>query len=209
MSALGGRHPAVATWKAGFDAGTGKVSSLTLSAQVDAGWNTDHGGKDCTNLNAYHIPGAQLSSHNVATPSPMNTIMRAPGHHEGALFTEAAIEAVAMSLPESLAAGASSMANALKVHEANMLPACLPVWQAMKNGAGVEEREKEVLAFNAANKWRKRGLYCMPVKYGIGTTGYQQKAIVSILADGSVQVDHSGIEMGQGINTKVAQAVAA
>ena len=37
--------------------------------------------------------------------------------------------------------------------------------------------------------------------------GFRQ-ALVNILADGSIQVTHSGMESGQGIHTKVAQATA-
>ena len=56
-----------------------------------------------------------------------------------------------------------------------------------------------------ANRWRKRGLNMMPVRFGLqwdGATPYT--VFVSIYAeDGTVAVSHGGVEIGQGINTKV------
>lgn len=47
----------------------------------------------------------------------------------------------------------------------------------------------------------------MPSKYEFGSVS-NQTAAVHVMPDGSVSVHHSGIEMGQGIDTKVVQAVA-
>lgn len=64
-------------------------------------------------------------------------------------------------------------------------------------------------AFNSANRFRKRGLSLMPTKYGMSPGEYRVGALLNVYAcDGSVEVFHSGAEIGQGINTKVAQAVA-
>ena len=75
----------------------------------------------------------------------------------------------------------------------------------------VGQRRAQVEAFNQApaNRWRKRGLSMLPVKYNIDTTYYHMSSSVRIFgADGTVHVVHGGCELGQGINTKVAQAVA-
>ena len=43
-----------------------------------------------------------------------------------------------------------------------------------------------------------------PLRYSIGLGGAQFTVLVSVFTgDGSVSVVHGGIEMGQGINTKV------
>jgi xanthine dehydrogenase large subunit len=67
------------------------------------------------------------------------------------------------------------------------------------------------LAWNTANPIIKRGLAITPVKFGISFTATlfnQAGALVHVYTDGSVQVNHGGVEMGQGLNTKVAQIVA-
>ena len=57
----------------------------------------------------------------------------------------------------------------------------------------------------------KRGIALTPVKFGISFNVNhfnQAGALVHVYTDGSVLVNHGGTEMGQGLNTKVAQVVA-
>ena len=57
----------------------------------------------------------------------------------------------------------------------------------------------------------RRGIALTPVKFGISfnTTFLNQAgALVHVYGDGSVHLNHGGTEMGQGLNTKVAQIVA-
>ena len=57
----------------------------------------------------------------------------------------------------------------------------------------------------------KRGLALTPVKFGISFNVKhfnQAGALVHVYNDGSILVNHGGTEMGQGLNTKVAQVVA-
>merc|ERR1712142_858907 len=66
--------------------------------------------------------------------------------------------------------------------------------------------------FNKANRWKKRGIALVPMRYGHNLAlfpGLKMNCMISVFGgDGSVSVSHNGIEMGQGINTKVAQCVA-
>ncbi len=65
--------------------------------------------------------------------------------------------------------------------------------------------------FNAEHPHRKRGLAITPVKFGISFTATlfnQAGALVLIYRDGSVQVNHGGTEMGQGLHTKIRQIAA-
>jgi xanthine dehydrogenase large subunit len=65
--------------------------------------------------------------------------------------------------------------------------------------------------FNAASPVIKRGLALTPVKFGISFTAthYNQAgALVHVYQDGSVQVNHGGTEMGQGLHSKLRQIVA-
>jgi xanthine dehydrogenase/oxidase len=79
----------------------------------------------------------------------------------------------------------------------------------LKISGELEERKKFIATFNQQNRWRKRGLGIVPMRYPVHYFSFAFPAYVAILqADASVVVSHGGIEMGQGINTKVAQVVA-
>ena len=61
------------------------------------------------------------------------------------------------------------------------------------------------------NPHQKRGLAITPVKFGISFTAtfYNQAgAVVLVYRDGTVQVNHGGTEMGQGLYTKILQVAA-
>lgn len=61
-----------------------------------------------------------------------------------------------------------------------------------------------------ANRWRKRGLTMMPLRFGIEWDGNPYTVLISIYAeDGTVAIAHGGVEIGQGINTKVFYLVSA
>jgi xanthine dehydrogenase large subunit len=73
------------------------------------------------------------------------------------------------------------------------------------------ERRAQIAAWNARSPVIKKGIALTPVKFGISFTATmfnQAGALVHVYLDGSVQVNHGGTEMGQGLNTKVAQIVA-
>jgi xanthine dehydrogenase large subunit len=77
--------------------------------------------------------------------------------------------------------------------------------------AKYRERRDSVNAFNKVNKRRKRGLALVPLKFGISFTATmlnQGGALLNIYMDGSVSCNHGGTEMGQGLNTKMAQVCA-
>jgi len=61
------------------------------------------------------------------------------------------------------------------------------------------------------NRWKKRGVSILPSKFGVAFTATflnQGTALVSLLTDGTVLINHGGVEMGQGLNTKVIQVAA-
>ena len=63
--------------------------------------------------------------------------------------------------------------------------------------------------FNRKNRWRKRGLGMIPVKYGSGYNWVQLEQAAAIVAvnqgDGSVIIHQGGVEMGQGLTTQIVQ----
>jgi len=86
------------------------------------------------------------------------------------------------------------------------------IWQELKQSSDFAGRRRAVDAFNQAHPWRRRGIAITPVKFGISFTATvfnQAGALVMVYRDGSVQVNHGGTEMGQGLSTKIGQLAAA
>ena len=72
-------------------------------------------------------------------------------------------------------------------------------------------RRSAVADWNEANPVLKRGIALSPVKFGISFTLThlnQAGALVHVYQDGSIQLNHGGTEMGQGLYQKVAQVAA-
>jgi xanthine dehydrogenase large subunit len=85
------------------------------------------------------------------------------------------------------------------------------IWNELKSSSEFESRWHHTQAWNAEHPHTKRGLAITPVKFGISfTTAFynQAGALVLIYKDGSVQVNHGGTEMGQGLHTKMLQVAA-
>jgi xanthine dehydrogenase/oxidase len=87
----------------------------------------------------------------------------------------------------------------------NDLPALIQTW---KQETDYETRLQSTKEFNNANRWMKKAIKISVmdflVKYNRNFT-----AFVSIYqGDGSVTVSTGGVEMGQGLHTKVAQVCA-
>lgn len=80
------------------------------------------------------------------------------------------------------------------------------MWTELQNSIQYDKLVSSVNDFNSANRWNKRGISLIPVKFGVGWAGANMGSLVSIMSDGTVTVSTSGIEMGQGLNTKVCQA---
>jgi len=170
--------------------------------------------------NCYHHDDFACSGGITSTPRPGNTACRAPGVLVSIPLHEAVLEAVAEKLGK----------HAEEVREINLYKAgqrtpavcggqvlgadgfnwTVPaLWESAKAKWELDKRRAAIGDFNAKNRWRKRGIAMLPVKYGMSMSDYHLSATVRIFAeDGSVHVVHGGVELGQGIHTKVAQAVA-
>jgi xanthine dehydrogenase large subunit len=81
----------------------------------------------------------------------------------------------------------------------------------LESSSMLAARVQAVRDWNARNPILKRGIALTPVKFGISFTLThlnQAGALVHVYQDGSVQLNHGGTEMGQGLNRKVAQVAA-
>ncbi|XP_049767938.1 uncharacterized protein LOC126101302 [Schistocerca cancellata] len=151
--------------------------------------------------NCYDTSTWKVTASVVFTDIPSNTWCRAPGTTEGIAFTENIMEHIAKVLGK----------DAIEVKLKNLpkndtnIADMVPYW---KNKSDYPNRVLAIQDFNKKNRWRKRGISIVPMKYRFDYLG-NFHAIVSVYAsDGTVSVSHGGIECGQGINTKVAQVCA-
>lgn len=213
---LGCRGGKLMTYKVGVK-NDGSIVALQANVVCAAGAvATDAVGADMVAIhsldNAYYIPNALISGQLVTMNTPAVTAVRGPGWVPGIHFGESLISSIASSL---------SM-DPIAVREKNFFQrgqtTCdgmiltywdMPnVWQTLKTNADYDTRVSNVAAFNAANRWVKRGLAMTPVRFGVGQTGANYDSLVNIYPDATVSITHGGSEIGQGINTKVIQVAA-
>jgi xanthine dehydrogenase/oxidase len=85
------------------------------------------------------------------------------------------------------------------------------MWENLIKDSNYKQKREEIDLFNRENKWKKRGLSIIPTKFGISFGARflnQAGALVHIYADGTILISHCGIEMGQGLHTKMCQIAA-
>jgi xanthine dehydrogenase large subunit len=227
MTITGKRHDFRTDYEVGFDE-EGRILGANIALHSRCGYSTDYSGpvndRACLHIdNCYYLPNLQLISHRCKTHTQSATAFRGFGGPQGMFAIETVIEQIANTLGK----------DPLEVRKLNMYrdpaesgnPATMVTqygqtiedWVGDKVVAQVEAesgyaaRRAAVNAFNKANKHRKRGLALVPLKFGISFTATmlnQGGALLNIYMDGSVSVNHGGTEMGQGLNTKMAQVCA-
>ncbi|MEM6910309.1 MAG: xanthine dehydrogenase molybdopterin binding subunit [Verrucomicrobiota bacterium] len=219
MESTGKRHPFFARYRVGFDA-TGQLCAAKIELFSDGGWSLDLSlpvnDRGLFHLdNAYYIPHVRFTGRVCKTNVTSHTAFRGFGGPQGMLVIEDIVARVATHLklpPEKVRArnfyrgsGASNTTHYGEEVAGNRLHR---IWRELLESAQWQQRRQRLAAWNTENPYRKRGLAITPVKFGISFTlkHYNQAgALVLLYADGSVQVNHGGTEMGQGLHTKILQ----
>jgi len=217
---FGKRSPYVFDYKIGLSA-EGKITSVISSLYCDGGWSLNEVdsmfatffGQSC-----YKIPALRFIPYGVKTDLPPPTATRAPGMVNGHAMIEAMIQHAANEIGMSpldlrmnnlMEQGDPIMPPPLTLSETSPIPTMV---DKIKTSGEYSTRMEAATAFNKANRWKKRGISLVPMRYGHQLALFpnlKMNCLLSVFGgDGSVSVAHNGIEMGQGINTKVAQVVA-
>ncbi len=217
----GKRHPFDYRWDVGFD-GSGRILGLKLHMAANCGFSADLSGPVCDRAvfhadNAYFLAHVEIESHRCRTHLQSHTAFRGFGGPQGVIAIETIVGDIARALGRDALdvrmANLYGTAERNVTHyqmlvEDNILHDLLP---QLELSAQYRPRQAAIAAWNAAHPVLKRGLAITPVKFGISFTATlfnQAGALVHVYTDGSVQVNHGGTEMGQGLHTKVAQIVA-
>jgi xanthine dehydrogenase large subunit len=168
--------------------------------------------------NCYFLENVRIVSHRCKTHTVSNTAFRGFGGPQGMMAIEYVIDEIARHL------GIDPLdvrkRNFYGTTDRNVTPYRMTVEDnivhelvgTLARTSDYAARRAEVAAFNAENRWVKRGLALTPLKFGISFTlthMNQAGALVHVYTDGSVRLNHGGTEMGQGLYIKVAQVVAA
>jgi xanthine dehydrogenase large subunit len=167
--------------------------------------------------NAYWLPAVSLHGYSGKTNTQSNTAFRGFGGPQGAIAIEYLLDSVARHL--GLDALEVRRVNFYGVDSKNVTPYGQRVddnilhelVDELARSSDYDSRRAALAAFNADSPVLKKGLALTPLKFGISfnvTHLNQAGALVHVYTDGSVLVNHGGTEMGQGLNTKVAQVVA-
>jgi xanthine dehydrogenase molybdopterin binding subunit/xanthine dehydrogenase small subunit len=222
MMITGKRHPFIANFDVGFDQ-EGHLLAVRTNLISDGGWSLDLSMAVTDRAmyhsdNAYYIPAMEVSGCIAKTNTTSHTAFRGFGGPQGMLVIEEIIDRIARTTglrPEVVrernlyrGTGETNTTHYGQEIEDNRIQR---VWRELVVTSEFEERREGIANWNASHSTRKRGLAITPVKFGISFTVThfnQGGALVLIYQDGSVQVNHGGTEMGQGIHTNIA-AIAA
>uniref|UniRef100_A0A674F2S0 xanthine dehydrogenase n=1 Tax=Salmo trutta TaxID=8032 RepID=A0A674F2S0_SALTR len=214
MLITSGRHPFLGKYKVGYN-NDGTIMAADITYYSNGGCTLNESSV-VTLLhmdNGYRIPNLRGRGLVCKTYLPSYTAFRGFGGPQGLMVMESVLHEVAVKcgLPPQ------------KVREINMYreEECythhkqlfsprnmLRCWDECLDKAGYHDRLQAIQQFNTSNRWKKRGISAVPMKFGVGfSKGFynQGAALVNIYKDGSVLVAHGGTEMGQGINTKALQ----
>ncbi|XP_050093113.1 uncharacterized protein LOC126576069 [Anopheles aquasalis] len=204
MKAIGKRIGAHCEYSVHFDAQSGRIVKLQNVYTQDFG---------CSNYesmammfreafkNCYNDKESwRLQLNGAITDAPSNTSFRAPGTAESIATIETIMEHVAFT----------AELDPLAVRLANMDPASrmaslLPTFH---RDVDFQVRKAAIDRYNETNRWKKRGIAIVPTAHPIGYFGGMNAWVSIYHVDGSVAITHGGVEIGQGINTKVAQVAA-
>ena len=217
MQLTGKRHPFYARYDVGYDA-DGRLLAANIELFADGGWALDLSESICDRGvfhldNAYYVPSCTFTGRVAKTNVTSHTAFRGFGGPQGMLVMEDILDRIARTLgllPEVVrernlyrGSGESNTTHYGQELGDERIP---QIWSSLVASSRLAERRAEVLAFNTTSARIKRGIAITPVKFGISFTATwlnQAGALVLVYRDGTVQVNHGGTEMGQGLYTKM------
>jgi xanthine dehydrogenase large subunit len=218
MRMTGKRHPYSADYKIGLDKDL-KIVAYEAVFYQNAGAACDlslpvlertlfH----CTN--SYFIPNVSATAYSCKTNLPPNTAFRGFGGPQGMFVIESAIAHAA----EKLNVSASEIQRKNLIKDGDEFPygqiaesEAETSWTQADEKFDFAKLKSDADEFNKQNNFIKKGVSMMPVCFGISFTKTpmnQARSLVHVYTDGSVAVSTGAVEMGQGVNTKIAQVAA-
>ena len=216
----GKRHEFYSEYEVGFD-NQGLINGLKLKLASNCGMSPDlsYAINERALLhidNAYHLSDIEIENHLCKTNISTSTAFRGFGGNQGMMSIENIIDNISRHLNKD--PSEIRKVNFYKKNTKNITHYGMKIednvigdiFEKLIKSSDYKKRYAEVKKFNKKNKYKKKGIAITPVKFGISFTTLhlnQAGALVHIYTDGSIYLNHGGIEMGQGTHTKIAQLV--
>jgi xanthine dehydrogenase large subunit len=220
MAITGKRHPYLARYDAGLDP-DGRLRAVRIELYSDGGWSLDLSEPVMWRSmfhvdNTYKLPAVEVTGRVCRTHKTSQTAFRGFGGPQGMLVVEEVLAqaARALNLPADVVRQRNFYREGDHTHYGERVRDAgriEEIWNTLKASSDYDRRQRDIAAANALNHHVKRGLAITPVKFGISFTATffnQAGAVVLVYRDGTVQVNHGGTEMGQGLFTKILQVAA-
>lgn len=217
MTVTGKRHPFYGDYEVGFD-GEGRITGVKANLVSDGGWALDLSESITDRAlfhldNSYYFPTVHFTGRVGKTNNCSHTAYRGFGGPQGMVFCEEILDRVAryLSLPPEVVRernlyrgqGETNTTHYGQDIKDNRIQT---IWATLRDEQMLAQRRAEIAAWNANQLYKKRGIAMTPVKFGISFTASflnQAGALVLIYRDGTIQVNHGGTEMGQGLYVKM------
>jgi xanthine dehydrogenase large subunit len=218
MRMTGKRHPYSSDYRIGLDKNL-KIIAYEVTFYQNAGASCDLSPPVLERTlfhatNSYYIPNVTATAYSCRTNLPPNTAFRGFGGPQGMFVIESAIGHAA----EELGVPASEIQRKNLIDNGDEFPYgqiaesdAITSWTQGDTRFDFTALQAEANEFNASSRYFKKGIAVMPVCFGISFTKTpmnQARSLVHVYTDGSVAVSTGAVEMGQGVNTKIAQVAA-
>ena len=216
----GKRHEFFSDYEVGFS-NKGEIKSVKLKLSSKCGISPDLSlainERALLHIdNAYFIPNLEVQNYLCKTNTSSSTAFRGFGGNQGMMAIENIIDNISRHLGKD--PSEIRKINFYKKNSRNITHYGMKIednvineiFNKLLKKSNYKKRYSEIKKFNLKNKYKKKGIAITPVKFGISFTTIhlnQAGALVHIYTDGSVHLNHGGIEMGQGTHTKIAQLV--
>ena len=216
----GKRHDFLSDYEVGFD-DEGLINGLRLKLASRCGMSPDLSlainERALLHIdNAYFLKDIEIKNYLCKTNTASSTAFRGFGGNQGMMAIENILDNISRYLKKDPAdvrkinfygqknRNITHYGMKIKDNVINEL------FENLRIKSNYKSRLQKIKQFNQINKFKKKGIAITPVKFGISFTTIhlnQAGALVHIYTDGSVHMNHGGIEMGQGTHTKIAQLV--
>ena len=204
-----GRSPILANYKAGFTK-EGKVKAIDIEFYLNGGYTNDYSA-DITETatllmdSCYHIENVKVLGKCLKMNYGTYTSTRGFGKPQASAIIESILDHAASKL--SIDATSVRQINLYQKGDLtitktkiddDVISSC---WNRLIEKSNFQKLQTEVEEFNNKNLWKKRGIAVVSSK---GNMGFIESndinrglALIHILRDGTVSVNHSGCEMGR------------